>query len=162
MFNRRDASDMAELKAELTNDPQGIGYAAPLAIADYTTVEDQLNNAATYAGTVEVATLSGPELQTGVRRQDWRTLAAQDNDGFRMWSSIILMDVVPIRDPEIRQQLNGIWGAASPITEWQTTPPDTFNNLAAMQTRVGPRAEEEWGDGSRIPADVIQDAWENF
>lgn len=163
-FDRTNSTHRQELAYELRGnpdavpptvaDPAGVGYQPELNEGSYTDVARMQNDVDHYAGTIDRAVIAPEEFQCGVVAREWQALAQRE---FDMWSDLLGLGQIPVRDPNLRQQVRAIW-PARPDPDPDPEAQNTLENLAALQRRPGTRAEEIWGDGSLTTADDIRQA----
>jgi hypothetical protein len=133
---------IAQLKAELDNDPAGLGYAGK----GVTDTSALLNTPGAAHGTVDVQMVTNTDLQSAVVASEWAALANANLE--RLWLAVVGMETIPIHDANIRNQILEVWGPGTA----------TRTNLAGLQTRQGTRAEALWGVDTYISNSEINEA----
>lgn len=133
----------AQLAAELNGDPTGRGYAPHIASGNDVALAQNINQPD--AGMIDRLTITPDIFQTAVVASEYTSLTDQMRS---LWQTIVTASVqtgVPIKNTSIRSQIVAIWPQGS----------TTRTNLAAMQQRMGSRAEVLWGDGTVVQTSDI-------
>lgn len=125
------------LKAELTNDPLAIGYSGMTVGQAAAALNDR-----TRARSVDRKFVDRNEVLAALVLGEYTTATAAQ----RNWLDLICSaDVLDIRAPNIRNGFGVLFGAGT----------TTRTNLTALQTRLGSRAEELWGEDWFVTVDDV-------
>ena len=145
-FDPTNAAHRTALNTELTTDPAVLGYAVHVAAQAHAHLASMLTDLAIHSATVDVTTVSVVDVQCAVVGSEW---AALTTNQLLLWQTILqLQEGIPTFHANMKAQIQEIWGVGT----------TTRANLAALQTKTGTRAEELWGDGSRITPSNVADA----
>lgn len=125
--------ELTALKAEIQNDPMGLGYPA----GDNPAIAVLLNAVGTE--TVDRGVVNGQEMQMCVVISEYIALSAVARDGWMALISAGDGQVNPA-DPRVVAQVQAIWAAGT----------ETRDNLQDLQTRLCSRAETLFGAGVSI------------
>lgn len=135
--------DHAALAAEITNDPTGMGYAAPFAAGNDSAVAGLLNSLVDGA-TVDRQLVEGWEIVNAVIPAEYAALTAPAREYLRMVVSPAWVQLAP---GGTRSGLAVLFGGGT----------TTRANLLALTTRAATRAEVLFGlDMTIVAADVAQ------
>lgn len=129
------------LKTEVQSDPNGYGYAAPLATGTYWQVADLLN---TVRATIHVDRdlVAAHEVYEAIVPAEWSALTADEKQRV---STLLGMGEINAKGTNTRASFAAAFGAGT----------TTRTNLVALQTRDGSRAEQLFGAGTVIrPEDI--------
>lgn len=131
----------AVLKTELQTDPQGFGYAAPLAAGNHTALADLLNQV---RGTIALdrETVPAYEVFDAIVPSEWAALSTQEKQRIQL---ILSLGTVLVKGGNTRSAFLAVFGPGS----------TTRGNLAALQSRQGSRAEQLFSQPV-TPADIAQ------
>lgn len=137
--------DIAALKADLSTDPAGLGYAPLIASGDDVGLARLLNDPAR-GGPIARRWISAAELQGALDAAEFAAMSATDA---AKWQCILLatQDRLPVDTGHLKQQLLAMLPSA--------TRPVSRANLIALQAKQGSRAEVLFGDGSVVQLDDI-------
>jgi hypothetical protein len=138
--------DQTELRDELTLDPASIGYAG----MSNSQKEDAIN---LERDTIDVdrTSVSTVELQSAVVGTEYVALTISEQNA---WNAILIVGSgaegsgIPLDNAAIRAQVAAIWDGGT----------TTRGNLQALQTTKGSRAEQLWGEGTRVTRHEIAEA----
>lgn len=133
--------NISALKTEITDDPKLLGLAS-LGDKD---VSIKLNEIGASSEMVDTLNVSNGLLQNAVIGSEFILLDANRQ---RLWLSILSSDSIEVKNSNIRGQILSVWGAGT----------TTRDNLSALQTRSGSRAEVLFGNGVRITQSEVQRA----
>ena len=135
--------DYEALRAEITGDPTGLGYAAAVARGDDTAVAALLN--APRAGvSVQRELVPAHEVFEAIAPPEWAALSAAEKQRVQ---TILSMGTVNVRGAQTRAALAAAFGAGTA----------TRTALVALQARTGSRAEAVLGAGVGVhEADVAR------
>jgi hypothetical protein len=125
--------DYVALKAELQNDPQALGYAPFVANGSDQKLAN-LINALKQTATVTRNLVPAYEVWEAIVPADWAALTSQEKQRVE---TILAMGMVKVSGPNTRSAFLAAFGVGTP----------TRTNLAALQTKIGSRAEELFGEG---------------
>lgn len=145
-FDRNDLADLAALKAEATNDPEGVGYTV-LTDGNTTKFIEEIN---TKSFTVGKPKISSANVRATTTYDAYNNLAIDEQEWLRWMTGTNGFDEENlVVTPDILQNLAGYPTANGSI--WATGDRDAMN--AAMQALInvpGSRAEVLWGYGVSI------------
>ncbi len=133
--------NLALLRAELDNDPKGLGYAGK-------TNQQQANliNEIGLSGEIiDVLHIEPAIMQAAVEPTEYNTLPPTRRE---LWLNLLLAFPVEISQQSIRDQIDFVWNGK----------PVTNANLVALQTRSGSRCEVLFGDGVVATSKNIDEA----
>ena len=119
------------LRAELTTDPQSLGYAALIAAGADAALADALNLVRAGIRVFRNDILAW-EILAATVKADWDALAAGDK---QLYLAMVSAGRLDATSASLRQMLGALFPAASP----------TRANLAAVGQRQGSRAEQLFG-----------------
>ena len=134
-------ADLPLLRAELDNDPKGLGYAGK-------TNQQQANliNEIGLSGEIiDVLHVAPAIMQVAVEPTEYNTLPPARRD---LWQNLLLVFPVEMSEQSIRDQIDFIWSGKIV----------TNANLIALQTRSGSRCEVLFGDGVVATSKNIDEA----
>lgn len=138
-------SELSTLASEITGDPDGLGYADPLASSDFNALRDLLNERRA-AYTVRRTSIPMSEVYAQVDWVgEWTGLSGVQREGFRQMTSTPNLDA---SSEQIVSAFEAIFGTGS----------TTWANLAGIVDRQASRAEDLFGAGANITTANIQDA----
>lgn len=146
-YDPANATQVAALKAELTNDPSALGYAASLTDGDHgtpTTLLNQVRAGAPYQ--VDRETVPTYILFASV---DATEFAALTQLQLLQLSAILSAQQVDLSKASIRTMLGAIFPVSGP----------TRTALIALAKRQGSRAEVLFGMGTTLSHQHISQAW---
>lgn len=123
--------DPVALKAEITNDPAGLGLAAPFAAGSFGSVLSLLNAT---RQTIDIDRLTVPayEVFDAIVPSEWAALSAQEKQRIQ---TVLSMGTVYTKGTNTRAAFQAAFGVGT----------TTRTNLTALLTRKGSRAEQLFG-----------------
>jgi hypothetical protein len=138
------ALNYAALKAELQNDPLGLGYAPHLTSGNDSALADMLNLVrATIA--IDRETIPSYEVFDAIVPAEWASLSAQEKQRIQL---VLSMGQVYVKGANTRSAFLAAFAAGT----------TTRANLGALQGRQGSRAEQLFGLGASVSAQDIAQA----
>ena len=135
------AINYAALKAEVQTDPLALGYATPLAAGNHAALADLLNQVRSGIS-IDLETVQAWAVFNAIVPAEWAALSAQEKQRIQI---ILSMGTVSVKGANTRSAFLAAFAAGT----------TTRTNLAALQTRVGSRAEQLFSQ-SVTPADIAQ------
>lgn len=134
--------DFIALKAEITNDPLTLGYAAHVTAGRDIQVANLLNM---LGRTVDRVTVSAQEIVQAIVPSEYTSLVAVERDRLAF---MLLAGQLSVKNTNVRAAFLLIFGAGTASRA----------ALGALQTRNGSRAEELFGEGTVITSDQVAQA----
>lgn len=131
----------AQLKTEIQTDPQGLGYAAPLAAGNHAAVADLLNQVRTTIK-LDRETVPAYEVFDAIVPAEWAALSAQEKQRIQL---ILSLGQVYTKGANTRAAFLATFTAGS----------QTRTNLGALQQRDSSRAEQLFGQPVS-PSDIAK------
>lgn len=138
------AIDLVALRAELTNDPAGMGYAPFLAEGAFTPIVSLLNGAK--SGSLLRGLVAAWEIAGSIERTEWAAITAADRAYIQMLLSAGSVNVASQRVQDAFANAFGVGSA-------------TRAALVALLRQPGTRAEILFGLGTVVTADDVARAW---
>lgn len=123
------AINFATLTTEINTDPMALGYAGKNDAA----IAGLLNAVGLSGEIVDRSTVTSAQIQEQVVGSEFAALSAVAQ---RLWLAILSIDVVPVKNANLRAQVLSVWAAGT----------TTRSNLAALQTKSATRAEVLFGE----------------
>lgn len=131
------AIDYTQLKSEIENDPQTLGLKVDATTwKENAIIADILNDLSAYSVSINVSSIASKDIREAIVPSDWASLSAAQRDILIFHTA---GDNVNPNNPNVR---NAFIDAFSGTT--------TINNLSALETRPGTRAEDLFGEGTVI------------
>ncbi len=128
---------LVELRAEIER--------APYAGKSDGDIAAMLNDkAGAESASIDVEWVEPWQLQAAVVASEYEAVTITDAER-RMWSDLLRLPRIPVKNANIRGQVLAIWAAGT----------TTRSNLGNLQSRTGSRAEVLWGDGATVDFDEV-------
>jgi hypothetical protein len=133
------AFTLAQLAAEVNNDPSTLGLVALKTAGSDQAIADALNLVRATITGINRNDISAKELMAAVVLAEYTALTQANRD---LWQALLTIAPLDAQDTQTRTTVGAIFGTGT----------TTRTNLQALASRTGSRAEQLWGTGTRVTA----------